>query len=98
MTHAFTVYVGHILEHCTPLWSPHNISDINTLENVLRTFTRNIYSVSHLPSVPYGDRLQFLKFEGLELRRLHADFCFKFKTVYNFISCIIKNVLQRSQV
>ena len=94
MTRAFAVYVRPWLENCTPIWSPHNISDINTLENVQRAFTRNIYRVCHLPRVPYDDRLQFLGLERLELRRLHADLCFMFKIVKNFVSCNIKNVLQ----
>ena len=34
MTRAFTVYLRPILDYCTPVWSPHNIGDINTLENV----------------------------------------------------------------
>ena len=41
-----------------------------------------------------NDRLQFSGLERLELRRLHADLCFMFKIVKNFVSCNVKNVLQ----
>ena len=81
MTCAFTVYVRPILDYCTPVWFPHNISDINTLENVQRTFTR-------LPNAPYGSRLQFLRLKRRELRRLHADLCFMFKIVKILILAI----------
>ena len=94
MTPAFIAYVRSIFEYCTPVWSPHNIGSINTLENVQRTFTRNIYRVCHLPNAPYDDRLQFLGLERLELKRLHADLCFMFKIAKNFVSCNIKYVLQ----
>ena len=55
----FSVYVEPILEFCTPVWSTHNIGDINTLENVQHTFTCNIYRVCHLTNALYDDGLQF---------------------------------------
>ena len=92
ITRAFTIYVRPILEYCTPVWSPHNIGDINTLENVQRTFTRNIYRVCHLPNVPYNDG-QFLGLERLEVKSLHAELSSMFKIVQNFVSCNIKKCL-----
>ena len=60
MTRAFTIYVRYVLDYCTPIWSPHNIGDINILENVQCTFIRNIHLVCHLPNVSYNDRLQLI--------------------------------------
>ena len=48
-----------ILEYCTTIWSPYNIDDINTLENIQRTFTCKIYQECHLPHAPYDNKLQF---------------------------------------
>ena len=61
--------LGLYLSIAHPVWFSHNIGDINTLENVQRTFNRIIYRVCHLPKAPYDDRLQFLGLERLESRR-----------------------------
>ena len=44
----------------------------------------------HLPNAPYDNRLQLLGLERLELRRLHADLCFVFKIIKNFVSLLYK--------
>jgi len=36
LTKAFTVYVRPMLEHCSPVWSPCHIGNINKLESVQR--------------------------------------------------------------
>lgn len=54
------------LEYCCPLWNPSNISDIQELEGVQRTFTSRIYGVQHLN---YWERLKSLGLMSLQRRR-----------------------------
>jgi ribonucleases P/MRP protein subunit RPP40 len=93
LTRAFVVYVRPLLEYCSPVWSPHNICDINLIENVQRMFTRRLYGVCNIQQVSYEERLVFLGLERLELRRLHADLLFLFKIVNGFVACDISQVL-----
>ena len=51
------------LEYCCPLWSPTDQRNINTLEVILRSFTKKI---DGLHNVPYWDRLRILKLFSLE--------------------------------
>ena len=54
------------VEYCCPLWNPSKISDIQTLENVQREFTRRI---SGLQDHDYWERLIKLKLLSLQRRR-----------------------------
>ena len=42
LTKAFTVYVRPMLEYCSPVWSPCHIGNINKLESVQRSFTKDL--------------------------------------------------------
>ena len=90
LTKAFTVYVRPLLEYCTPVWSPHTLADIHTLENVQRRFTKKIPGMFNLS---YLDRLESLGLETLEIRRLRFDLITAYKiyfgaikTRYNFLT------------
>ena len=54
------------LEFCCPLWDPHQIQDINTLESVQRSYTRLIIGCEDLD---YYSRLRKLKLMSLQRRR-----------------------------
>ena len=54
------------LEHCSPLWNPTKIGEIQKLEGVQRFFTRKIAGVGHLQ---YWDRLKALSLMSLQRRR-----------------------------
>lgn len=54
------------VEYCCPLWNPSRISDIQTIENVQREFTRRI---SGLKERNYWERLTELKLLSLQRRR-----------------------------
>ena len=54
------------LEYCSPLWSPHLIKDITSLESVQRSFTSKITAVHGLN---YWERLKYLKLYSLQRRR-----------------------------
>jgi len=67
---SFTTYVRPLLEYNTYIWSPHDVYNITKIESVQRRFTKRFPSVSHLS---YSERLEFLRLESLEYRRLIAD-------------------------
>ena len=54
------------LEYCCPLWDPHLVRDIQTLESVQRAFTRRIAGVQQLD---YWERLDALNLMSLQRRR-----------------------------
>ena len=59
-------YVRPVAEYCCPLWSPHLISQIMTVEAIQRTFTSKI---SGMQSSDYWKRLKDLKLFSLQPRR-----------------------------
>lgn len=67
---AFCVFVRPLLEYASPVWSPHLLQDMDTLEAVRRIFTRHL---PNLKSLSPGERLRRTGHEPLELRRLRAD-------------------------
>ena len=78
----FTTYIRPILESSSPLWSPHLVSDINTVEGVQRKFTKYLPG---LFDVSYPERLRILNLESLELRRLRADLILLYKIVHKMV-------------
>lgn len=72
----FIVYIRPILEFSSVIWNPTEIFLIDLLENVQRSFTKNIPSLSTLS---YKERLQKLNLEFLELRRLYFDLIYYHK-------------------
>ena len=54
------------LEYCCPLWDPHLVRDIQTLESDQRAFTRRVAGVQQLV---YWERLDALSFMYLQRRR-----------------------------
>ena len=74
----FNVFVRPILEYCTTVWSPQGLENIKKIERVQRRFTKRFPGLS---DVPYLDRLQILKLERLELRRLRFDIIMSYNIV-----------------
>ena len=77
---AFITYVRPLVEYCTIIWNPTLKKYIDLLENVQRKFTKRIPSIQ---STSYLERLEFLKLESLELRRLHFDLIYYYKILHN---------------
>lgn len=76
---AFITYVRPSLEYCSPIWNPHFICDITSLESVQKIFTKKLlFPLTY----PYLVRLSILNLDTLEKRRLYLDltFCFKILT------------------
>ena len=82
---AFNSYVRPILEYCSQVWSPTNISDIELLESVQRNFTKRLPG---LKLVCYAECLSILRLCTLEEGRIILDlmFCFNCLLGHNSIN------------
>ena len=81
---AFITYVRPILEYCSTVWNPHQITLINKVESVQRRFTKKIVGLSKMS---YDERCKLLGLQRLELRRLHCDLVYCFNIIRGF-SCL----------
>jgi hypothetical protein len=79
---AYKIYVRPILESSTAVWSPYLKKDIMCVEKVQRKFTKRLLSPSTLT---YEQRLEILKLETLEKRRIFFDLCLVFKMLRNVV-------------
>ena len=72
----YCTYVGPLLEYCSYLWSPYQNYLIDKIECVQRYFSRRVL---FLTKPPYLTRLEILKLETLEMRRIKFDLklCYK---------------------
>ena len=77
---AFITYIRPILEYNSVIWNPTEVYLVDALENVLRSYTRRIPCLSHLP---YTTRLSLIKLESLEIRRLRFDLIYYYKVLGN---------------
>jgi hypothetical protein len=73
LVEAFCTYVHPILEHCTPVWSPHHKKLADKIEKVQRRFTKRIHGLSNLS----------LKLDSLHVRRIKQDLTMCYKIDYN---------------
>ena len=80
MRKAFITYVRPILEYNSCIWNPLYKNLIDSIENVLRRFTRRIPYLSRLS---YAERLAALNLDTLELRRLRIDLITYYKILNN---------------
>ena len=76
LTKAYITYVRPLLEYCTYLWSPYQNYLIDKIERVQRYFSRRVLFRT---KPPYLSRLEILKLETLEIRRIKFDLklCYK---------------------
>ena len=80
---AYKTYIRSILEYCTQLWNPYLIGEIIEIEKVQKYFTKRLPGMK---SLNYNDRLQHLKLDSLELRRLNADLMMYYKIVHDVVN------------
>ena len=76
----YIVFVRPKVEYATCIWSPSLKRDIDIVERVQRKFTKRI---SGLENFTYLERLEKLKLEPLEYRRLKNDLYMCFSIVKN---------------
>ena len=76
LTKAYITYVRPLLEYCMYLWSPYQNYLIEKIERVQRYFSRRVLV---LTKFPYHTRLEVLKLETSEMRRIKFDLklCYK---------------------
>jgi len=72
----FSTYVRPILESSSVIWNPCQLGDIEICEKVQRRFSKFVPGLYHLS---YGERLEAMGLEPLELRRLYIDLANVFK-------------------
>ena len=78
LTKAYITYVRPLLEYCTYLWSPYQNYLIDKIERVQRYFSRRVLFRTKLP---YLTRLEVLKIETLEMRRIKFDLKLSYKII-----------------
>ena len=84
----FLTYVRPVLEYASQIWSPILKENINRIENVQRYFTRRLLYNDHLS---YSDRLELLKIETLEQRRIKSDLTMFFKVYRKLFELNVKD-------
>jgi len=67
---AFLTYVRQLLEYNSVVWSPFYKQDIEAIERVQRRFSKRLPGLKNLS---YEERLKYLGWPTLELRRLCTD-------------------------
>ena len=76
----------------TVLQSPQYLLLIDKIESIQRYFTKRLFDRVGIPEKSYPDRLQHLKLEPLELRRLKNDLCMCYKIVHKDIKVDTGNI------
>ena len=90
LSKAYTTYVRPLLKYYTPIWSPTYVNDIVKIENFQKYYTKRISSISNLS---YKHRLQCLKLDSLELRRLYFDMRMVYKIIHGLIDVAFDDLL-----
>ena len=81
----FKSHIRPLLEYNTPIWNPILITDIKAIEKVQRKFTRRLCQKINIKFSSYTNRLDILKLETLESRRLKIDLTILYKILNNLI-------------
>ena len=81
LLNCFKVYVRPLLEYCSSVWSPVFIKDIAAIEGLQKTFTKRLPGCKNLT---YFQRLNHLKIDSLEIRRLRHDLIFMYKVIFGY--------------
>ena len=88
-------------EYCLSVWNPCYADAMNQIERVQKKFTRMFYykfGIQH-PRPPYRERLQNLKLQSLETRRLNSDEIMLHKLIHNRVDSTLGQRLSfRQQV
>ena len=87
LSKAYTTYVRPLLEYC--IWSSTYVTDIVKIEKVQKYYTKRISSISNLW---YKQRLQCLKLDSLELRRLYFDMRMVYKIIHGLIDVAFEDL------
>ena len=94
MVQLFKTYVRPILEYNTSIWTPHLSSDKKCVEKVQRNFTKRLCQKHNVKFRDYSHRLQILKLESLEIRRIKFDLILVYKIYHGIIDIDFNNFFQ----
>lgn len=81
----YFTYVRSRLEYCSSIWNPHYEKYKDQIEKVQRKFTRMMYYRFQWSKPEYNARLEKLKMQSLETRRLQLDEMLLFKIIHGKI-------------
>ena len=76
---AFIVYVHPLLQYNGIVWSPYYKHYTEAIEHVQRRFSKRLPG---LKEFTYEERLKFLGWPTLKLRRLHTDLIWSYKILF----------------
>jgi hypothetical protein len=82
---AFHSLILPTLEYGSVIWNPNYVKDVNSIEIVLRRFTKRAQAKCGYPSESYQNRLKRWGMHTLEYRRLGIDLTWVYKIVYGYI-------------
>ena len=88
LVNLYKTYARPYLEYNSAVFSPHYIELIDVMERVQRRFTKRLHGLSNLC---YLDRLNIVKLESLELRRIRNDMITLFKLLHGKIDSSLHN-------
>ena len=80
-----TLSYGYMVtrQYASVIWSPYHLGEIAKLESVQRRFTKRLVG---LRNMTYVDRINFLKLNSLEERRLRFDIIFTYKILFGLVN------------
>jgi len=79
---AFLTYVRPLVEYNSVVWSPCYKQDIEAIERVRRRFSKRLPGLKNLS---YEERLKYLGWPTLELRRLCTDLIWCYKILFGLV-------------
>ena len=91
----YKTYARPYLDYNSVIYSPHHLELIDTLERVQRHFTKKLHGLNNLS---YGDRLNIVGLESVELRRIHANLIILYMLLHKNIECNVCNVFNFNSV
>ena len=75
----YITYIRPLLEYNSVIWNPTLIKHIDAIEQIQRSFTKRIPTLS---TMSYLQRLEQLQLDTLEVRRLHQDLIYYYKILH----------------
>lgn len=93
----FLTLVRSLLEHCSPVWAPHQVGVLNRLEAAQKRAVKWVLGVSPLTSwreETYHANLITLNILPIRLQFIFNDLKLLYKTVYNLVPVSLPDYLQ----
>ena len=84
-TTAFKTYVLPLLEYNSSIWTPYHTTLIKQIESPQRSYTKKVCRRLNIKFNNYSDRLEIMKIESLEYRRLKFGLILLYKILNKLI-------------